>query len=120
MRWTAGLSSFYFLQILGEYIEEYAEGFGFQSGFQIESQEEMMARVEAEAQAEMTKRLRKEAAYRENVMQMQEVAMQTDMPETEKITWGENYGISTSLSDMEIRMKRLWCPGLYRKVTCRM
>ena len=98
---TAGLSSFYFLQILGEYIEEYAEGFGFQSGFQIESQEEMMARVEAEAQAEMTKRLRKEAAYRENVMQMQEVAMQTDMPETEKITWGENYGISTSLSDME-------------------
>ena len=58
---TAGLSSFYFLQILGQYIGEYADGFGFQPGFRIESQEEVLARVEAEAQAEMIKRFKEKA-----------------------------------------------------------
>ena len=58
---TAGLSSFYFLQILGQYIGEYADGFGFQPGFRIESLEEVLARVEAEAQAEMIKRFKEKA-----------------------------------------------------------
>lgn len=58
---TAGLSSFYFLQIMERYIWEYIDGFGFQSGFRLESQEEILARVEAEAQAEMMKRARAEA-----------------------------------------------------------
>lgn len=57
---TAGLSSFYFLQILEQYIWEYADGFGFQPGFRMESQEEILARVEAEAQAEMMKRSKEE------------------------------------------------------------
>lgn len=58
---TAGLSSFYFLQIMERYIWEYIDGFGFQPGFRLESQEEILARVEAEAQAEMMKRARAEA-----------------------------------------------------------
>ena len=46
---TAGLSSFYFLQIMERYIWEYIDGFGFQPGFRLESQEEILARVEAES-----------------------------------------------------------------------
>lgn len=98
---TAGLSSFYFLQILGQYIEEYAEGFGFQSGFRVESQEEILARVEAEAQAEMQNRLKKEAVSREWMAQAQERMMRTDVSEEEKITRGKKNDIVSRFSEVE-------------------
>lgn len=72
---TAGLSSFYFLQILERYIWEYVNGFGFQPGFRMESQEEIMARVEAEAQAEMTKRGKEEAESQARLAQVQEMML---------------------------------------------
>lgn len=68
---TAGLSSFYFLQIMERYIWEYINGFGFQPGFRLESQEEILARVEAEAQAEMMKRARAEAESQARMAQAQ-------------------------------------------------
>ena len=61
---TAGVSSFYFLRLMEEYVWEYIDGFGFQPGFRIESQEEILARVEAETQAEMVKRAKAEAQAR--------------------------------------------------------
>ena len=70
---TAGLSSFYFLQIMERYIWEYINGFGFQPGFRLESQEEILARVEAEAQAEMMKRARAEAESQARMAQAQSV-----------------------------------------------
>ena len=70
---TAGLSSFYFLQIMERYIWEYIDGFGFQPGFRLESQEEILARVEAEAQAEMMKRARAEAESQVRMAQAQSV-----------------------------------------------
>ena len=56
----AGITSFYFLQILQGYVWEYVDGFGFQPGFRLESQEEILARVEAEAEAAMRARARAE------------------------------------------------------------
>ncbi|WP_455509140.1 ABC transporter permease [Butyricimonas paravirosa] len=57
----AGITSYYFLQILQQYVWEYVDGFGFQPGFRLESQEEILARVEAEAQKAMMTRARTEA-----------------------------------------------------------
>lgn len=98
---TAGLSSFYFLQILGQYIEEYGNGFGFQAGFQVESQEEILARVEAEAQAEMKKRLKKETVSRGWIAQAQERMEQANVSEEKNITWGEKSDITERLSEVE-------------------
>lgn len=72
---TAGLSSFYFLQIMERYIWDYIDGFGFQPGFRLETQEEILARVEAEAQAEMMKRARAEAESQMRMAQAQTVMM---------------------------------------------
>lgn len=72
---TAGLSSFYFLQILEQYIWEYIDGFGFQPGFRIESQEEILARVEAEAQAEMMRRAKAESESQIRMSQAQNVLL---------------------------------------------
>ena len=79
---TAGLSSFYFLQILERYIWEYVDGFGFQPGFRMESQEEIMARVEAEAQAEMTKRAKAEVASQARLAQAQQMMLARAEAET--------------------------------------
>ncbi|MEY8592185.1 ABC transporter permease [Butyricimonas hominis] len=68
---TAGLSSFYFLRIMERYIWEYIDGFGFQPGFRLESQEEILARVEAEAQAEMMKRAKAEVESQSRIAQSQ-------------------------------------------------
>ena len=77
-----GLSSFYFLQILERYIWEYVDGFGFQPGFRMESQEEIMARVEAEAQAEMTKRAKAEVASQARLAQAQQMMLARAEAET--------------------------------------
>lgn len=72
---TAGLSSFYFLQIMERYIWNYIDAFGFQPGFRLETQEEILARVEAEAQAEMMKRARAEAESQIRMAQAQALMM---------------------------------------------
>ena len=128
---TAGLSSFYFLQIMERYIWEYIDGFGFQPGFRLESQEEILARVEAEAQAEMMKRARAEAesqarmAREQSLMiaraeaeqaQMEAEASQQKMPEsietavTRKVNEGmgaeavavPGFAMNTNVPDVDI------------------
>ena len=71
---TAGLTSFYFLQIVAQYIWEYIDNIGFQQGFKIASQEEIMAQVEAQAQAELMKRAKAEQAAQAELSHKQTLA----------------------------------------------
>ena len=48
----AGLSSYYFMQIIQQYMWETINGIGYQSGFSLESQEELMAKAQRQAAAE--------------------------------------------------------------------
>lgn len=46
----AGLTSFYFMQTLQQYLWEYIDAIGYQPGFVLESQEELMAKAQAAEQ----------------------------------------------------------------------
>ena len=106
---TAGLSSFYFLQILEQYIREYIDGFGFQSGFPMESQEEILARVEAETQAEMMKRIRAESETQ--IRRTHEQAVMIAQAENEQAQMEANVTqVQTSKSmraQLDVKLKQL-------------
>lgn len=107
---TAGLSSFYFLQIMERYIWEYINGFGFQPGFRLESQEEILARVEAEAQAEMMKRARTEAESQARMAQAQSVMIA--QAETEQAQMEAEASQQQMLESMETMMTQKMNEGV--------
>lgn len=109
---TAGLSSYYFLQSLNDYVWEYVEGFGLQQGFSVASQEEIMAQVAAEAEKEMMKRKREAAASQQLLSRAQQAAAGAyGEPETQE-SWtddastgarlGESIRQSTALGEITV------------------
>ena len=96
---TAGLTSFYFLQIVAQYIWEYIDGIGFQQGFKIASQEEIMAQVEAQAQAELMKRAKAEQAAQAELSHKQTVANARLEAEQERV-------MAEAMADVE-RMQQM-------------
>ncbi|WP_018337901.1 ABC transporter permease [Butyricimonas synergistica] len=105
---TAGLSSFYFLQVLERYIWEYVDGFGFQPGFRIESQEEIMARVEAEAQAEMTKRAKESAESetrlaRSRLLMSSRAEMESPLQESFEIQQANPSSVTAKMNEWDKR-----------------
>ena len=63
---TAGVSSFYFLQILKLYVEEYALGSGVQPGFRMESGTEMLKQVKEEMAIPVFERINLTVNHRYN------------------------------------------------------
>ena len=83
---TAGLTSFYFLQLMAQYIWGQIDAIGYQAGFQLPSQEELLAAVEAQAQAELMKRAKEARAAEAQLAYKQTEAHAALEAEQERVT----------------------------------
>lgn len=83
---TAGLTSYYILQLMAQYIWEKIDAIGYQAGFQLPSQEELLAEVEAQAQAELMKRAKMAQAAQTELAYRQAQAQAAMEEEQERVT----------------------------------